>query len=94
MNELIKACRLCTGEKIGIFSPSCAATSWISERTEQAIIFLEQYGYQVVRGVLTGKDAGYRSGSIRERAEELLKSELQNKVLLSGRLRPAAQYIP
>lgn len=71
MNELIKPCRLRKGEKIGVFSPSCAATSWIPERTEQAIIFLEQYDYQVVRGFLTGKDAGYRSGSISERADEL-----------------------
>lgn len=71
MNELIKACRLGAGDKIGIYSPSCAATSWIPERTEQAINFLEQHGYQVVQGSLTGKDAGYRSGNIRERADEL-----------------------
>jgi len=71
MNELTKARRLHEGAKIGIFSPSCSATSWISERTEKAIKFLEEYGYPVVRGSLTGKDAGYRSGSIRERADEL-----------------------
>lgn len=70
MNKLIKSCRLRTEGKIGIFSPYCAATSRISERTEQAIMFLEHHGYQVVRGALTGKDAGYRAGSIRERADE------------------------
>lgn len=63
--------RLSEDDAIGIFSPSCAATSWIPERTELAVRFMESRGHRVVCGNLTGKDAGYRSGSIKERAKEL-----------------------
>lgn len=71
MYRSIFAPRLAEGDSIGIFSPSCAATSWIPERTRLAIDFLKARGHNVVCGPLTGKDAGYRSGTIQERAEEL-----------------------
>jgi len=67
----LRAPRLDTGDAIGIFSPSCAATAWIPERTKLAFEFLETRGHRVIYGDLTGKDAGYRSGTILERAEEL-----------------------
>lgn len=71
MKKTLFAPQLLPGDTIGIFSPSCPATSWIPERTELAIAFLESRGYPVLPGTLHGKSAGYRSGTIQERAEEL-----------------------
>lgn len=70
MNRILPY-KLSANDATAIFSPSCAATSWIPERTELAVQFLESHGHRIVRGSLTGKDAGYRSGTIEERAEEL-----------------------
>jgi len=69
--HLILPPRLLEGDAVGIFSPSCAATAWIPERTEMAIRFLESRGHRVICGKLTGKNAGYRSGTVAQRAEEL-----------------------
>ena len=71
MSEIRLAPRLAAGDAIGIFSPSCPATAWIPERTQLAIAYLEGHGHPVVRGSLTGKAEGYRSGGIAARAEEL-----------------------
>ncbi len=58
------------GDKIGFFSPSSAATHWAPKRFKRAKHFLENKGFELVEGSLTGKNDFYRSGSIRERAEE------------------------
>lgn len=55
---------------IGIFSSSYPITAIAPEATEDAIAYLSGHGLEVRRGALTGKRDFYRSGSIRERAEE------------------------
>lgn len=70
MNRIL-APRLKKGDVIGIFSPSCPATAWIPNRTRLAFQFIEEKGYRLKPGTLTGKTQAYRSGSIRERADEL-----------------------
>lgn len=59
------------GEGIGIFSPSSPITKTCPNRTERAIEYLEEKGFIIIKGSLTGKSDFYRSGSIKERAEEL-----------------------
>jgi len=59
------------GDSIGIFSPSTPITSTSKNRFARAVEFLENKGFKVVKGNLTGKKDFYRSGSIKERAEEL-----------------------
>lgn len=63
--------RLKKGDKIGIYSPSSPITHSSPIRYERAKRFLESKGFEVVEGSLTGKRDFYRSGSIRERADEL-----------------------
>ena len=59
------------GEGIGIFSPSSPITKTCPNRTERAIEYLEEKGFIIIKGSLTGKSDFYRSGSIKGRAEEL-----------------------
>ena len=59
------------GDTIGIFSPSYPATAIAPKRTQTAINFLEQKGYKILKGSLTGKNDFYRSGTIKERVNEL-----------------------
>lgn len=59
------------GDKIGIFSPSVPATATARERYLRGKAFLEAKGFQIVEGSLTGKQDSYRSGTPKERAEEL-----------------------
>lgn len=59
------------GDKIGIFSPSSPITATSPVRFERAKEYLEKKGFRIVEGCLTGKQDGYRSGTIQERAEEL-----------------------
>ena len=63
--------RLTPGDTIGVFSPSAPATAWVERRTALAEDFLTAMGFHVKHGTLWGRGAGYRSGSIRERAAEL-----------------------
>ncbi len=56
---------------IGIYSPSSPATVTALKRYERAKLFLEEKNLQIVTGSLTGKSDYYRSGSPKERAEEL-----------------------
>ncbi|WP_144514638.1 S66 peptidase family protein [Bacillus pumilus] len=63
--------RLQKGDKIGIFSPSSPASATSPLRYERAKKWLEQKGFIVVPGSLTGKEDHYRSGTIQERANEL-----------------------
>lgn len=59
------------GDSIGVFSPSSPITKTSPNRTKRAIEYLENKGFKVVKGSLTGKCDYYRSGSIKERVEEL-----------------------
>ena len=71
INELIMPRRLIPGDMIGFYSPSSPATSFAPKRFERAKAYLQAKGFQLLAGNLTGKSAGYRSGTIVERAEEL-----------------------
>ncbi|MGF1701482.1 LD-carboxypeptidase [Photobacterium makurazakiensis] len=59
------------GDKIGFFSPSSPATVFAPNRFQRAKSYLEDQGFELVEGMLTGRLDSYRSGSIQERAEEL-----------------------
>ncbi|WP_105616345.1 S66 family peptidase [Vallitalea okinawensis] len=63
--------RLRKGDNIGIFSPSSPITNTVPTRFERAKKYLENKGYNIIEGNLTGKEDYYRSGTIKERAEEL-----------------------
>lgn len=68
MNNIVK---LKVGDSIGIFSPSSPITYFCPNRFHRAKKFLQSKGFKIVEGSLTGKYDFYRSGSIKERAEEL-----------------------
>lgn len=59
------------GDKIGIFSPSSPASVYAEQRYKRGKTVLEQEGFTVIEGRLTGQSEVYRSGSPKERAEEL-----------------------
>ena len=59
------------GDKIGIFTPSSPATVTARERFERAKAFLQSKGFELVEGKLTGQIDYYRSGTPKERADEL-----------------------
>lgn len=63
--------KLAKGDTIGIFSPSFPITAHAPKRYARGKAFLESKGFKIKEGLLTGKTDGYRSGSIKERAEEL-----------------------
>lgn len=65
--------RLKKGDKIGIFTPSSPATVTAYQRFQRAKAFIEEKGFFVVEGELTGQSDIYRSGSPKARAEELNK---------------------
>ena len=66
----MRAPKLQKGAKIGVFSASSPISATVPARYERGCAFLESKGFQVVNGSLFGKKDGYRSGSIRARAEE------------------------
>ena len=59
------------GDSIGIYSPSSPITYNSPIRFKRAKDFLASKGFNITEGSLTGKRDFYRSGTIRERAEEL-----------------------
>ncbi|MBL4936989.1 LD-carboxypeptidase [Clostridium sp. YIM B02515] len=63
--------RLEPGDSIGIFSPSAPVTYTCPKRFIRGKEYLESKGFRIIEGSLTGKFDFYRSGSIKERAEEL-----------------------
>lgn len=65
--------KLQIGDSIGIFSPSSPITYTCPKRFERGKKYLENKGFNIVEGSLTKKYDFYRSGSIKERAEELNK---------------------
>lgn len=56
--------------KIGVFSSSSPVSVTVPVRYERGCEYLSSKGYEVVNGKLYGKKDFYRSGSIKERAEE------------------------
>ncbi len=58
------------GSTIGIFSSSSPISATVPVRYERGVEYLKEKGFQVVNGGLYRKEDHYRSGSIRERAEE------------------------
>jgi len=59
------------GDSIGIFSPSSPITHSCPTRFERAKTYLQDKGFKIIEGNLTGKYDFYRSGSIIQREEEL-----------------------
>ena len=58
------------GDTIGLFTSSYPLAYQAPEAASLAVANLEANGYKVKPGMLMGKKDGYRSGSIRERAQE------------------------
>ena len=75
---MLLANKLKVGDSIAVFSPSSPATVTAQRRYLRGKHYLEQRGFKVVEGELTGKRDFYRSGSIKERADEL-NSLIHNK---------------
>lgn len=65
--------KLKLGDSIGIFSPSSPITHSCPNRFKRAKEYLQEKGFNIIEGSLTGKSDFYRSGSIKERADELNK---------------------
>jgi muramoyltetrapeptide carboxypeptidase len=63
--------KLKPGDSIGIFSPSAPITYSCPKRFERAKQYLQNKGFKIIEGNLTRRQDFYRSGSIKERAEEL-----------------------
>ncbi|WP_283750060.1 S66 family peptidase [Bacillus cereus] len=59
------------GDTIGIYSPSSPVTYTSPKRFERAKLYLQKKGFHILEGSLTGQYDYYRSGSIKDRAEEL-----------------------
>ena len=71
--KMLLANKLNEGDSIAVFSPSSPATVTAQRRYLRGKHYLEQKGFKVVEGELTGKRDFYRSGSIEERTNELNK---------------------
>ena len=59
------------GDTIGIYSPSKPASVTAKARYERGKARLEKLGFTIKEGILTGNADFYRSGTSKERAEEL-----------------------
>ena len=79
---LIKPPRVPKGATIGVFTPSTPAHVMFREKYLHGLSVLRSLGYQIQEGELTAQatSQGYRSGSPKERAEELMKLVLDPKV--------------
>lgn len=66
----MKAKKLKDEITIGVFSSSSPISASVPIRYERGIEYLQSKGFQVINGLLYGKKDGYRSGTIKERAEE------------------------
>jgi len=58
------------GDTIGFFSSSAPVTTTAPNRFSRGKRFLEEKGFRLKAGRLTGKSDFYRSGTIAERAQE------------------------
>jgi len=63
--------KLKPGDTIACFSPSTPITAFCPMRFERGKEFLRSKGFKIKEGSLTGKSDHYRSGTIKERADEL-----------------------
>ncbi len=68
---MIQIKKLELGDTIGIFSPSSPITYLCPERFQRGKKYLQDKGFNILDGSLTGKYDFYRSGTIKERANEL-----------------------
>lgn len=68
---MILASKLKKGDTIAFFSPSAPITATAPNRFNRAKQFLQDKGFHLLAGNLTGKQDFYRSGSIQQRANEL-----------------------
>jgi len=68
---MLFADKLKKGDSIAFFSPSKPITVNAPKRFQRAVNFLEQKGFNLVEGKLTGKSDFYRSGTIAHRVDEL-----------------------
>lgn len=55
---------------IGVFSSSSPISATVPVRYERGVKYLESKGFEVINGRLYGQQDSYRSGTIKERAEE------------------------
>jgi len=72
--NMILAPALQPGDLVGVFTPSSPAHVFSRERYLNGLKTLRGMGFEVLEGALTARavDQGYRSGTPRERAEELM----------------------
>ncbi|EDL65633.1 S66 family peptidase [Bacillus sp. SG-1] len=68
---MMKPERLKEGDTIGIITPSTPAPVLFSERYERGLAQLRKMGFNVIEGKCSKLSQGYRSASIRDRAEEI-----------------------
>ena len=68
---MVLANKLKKDDTIAFFSPSSPITATAPKRFQRAVEFLRGQGFNVIGGNLTGKSDFYRSGTIKQRAEEL-----------------------
>lgn len=66
----MKAKRIGDKAAIGIFSSSSPISASVPVRYERGVQYLEDKGFCIVHGSLRGKKDFYRSGTIRQRADE------------------------
>lgn len=62
--------KLKAGDGIGVFSPSSPISATVPIRYQRGKAYLEERGFKVIDGCLTGCCDVYRSGMIKERATE------------------------
>lgn len=68
---MILAEKLKVGDTIAFFSPSSPITADSPKRFARSKVFLENKGFRLLAGDMTGRKEGTRSGSIVDRAAEL-----------------------
>jgi muramoyltetrapeptide carboxypeptidase len=68
---MIKPEKLKKGDTIGIITPSTPAPVLFKERYERGLKQLKNMGFKILEGNCSGSSQGYRSASIKQRAEEL-----------------------
>ncbi|QTN00685.1 LD-carboxypeptidase [Sediminibacillus dalangtanensis] len=68
---MVKPVKLKKGDKIGIITPSSPAPVHFKQRYQRGLEQLKKLGYQVVEGKCSTQQQAYRSGTIKERAEEI-----------------------
>ena len=78
----MKAAKLKNNITIGVFSSSSPISATVPIRYNRGKAYLESKGIRVINGQLCGKQDGYRSGSIKERADEFNSLLYNDEVLI------------